>query len=454
MLILQFFFNNIGIAQTLTGYGNISITSVATDVNKGTWTNTSTQYTFYPKANGSNVSVTDIQTNLAKGDVVISSICSTCTESGIISVTSKISLPTNFSLPILARTFSINTNSDINILASIDFSTSTSSLKSSITPSIYLSSINGNIKINSNCLIKTNRTVAEDDLLSGNVSLFAQNGVVSINSEINTSTVTSKAGQVGGNITIYGKNGININGNLNATSVKSGSLSVTTYNPVSDLTNQGQISGTIKVASFEKLGTGIFQLKGANIWTGNTSITGSLILGADNSIPSISAVIFNGGSLIPNGFNNTLNSIRVTSDSYIDYDPDLLGIITFNSFDYTNSTANKYLIIKDWQGYTQPNALDKYGNLVPTSSVFVNSNGGVQSNSTPGGLNQYGQILSSKVSGGLKGKLYAPNTITGASLTSTLEKIRFITNGITYNSNFISSTNNKIEIIPDLAVNP
>lgn len=452
ILTALFLINNIVIAQTITGFGNITVTSssITTNSSKGTWTNTATQYTFYPKSNGSNVSITDIQNNLAKGDVIISTSCSTCSESGTISVTSGISY-TAIGAP---KTFYLNANSSIYINSSINFNSSTnpsgaSGLK---TVSINFTSSNGNIISNLNGSLSNSQTSKENLSGTGNVFLTANNGSVQINAPINTSTSDVGSGSSSGNVKIYGNNGITLNANIDCTSATYGTLSVTDNNPTisTDLTNQGQISGTIKVASFEKLGTGIFQLKGSNVWSGSTNITGSIILGLSNSIPTTSNIIFNGGTLIPNGYDNTLNSIKVTADSYIDFDPIKLGSITFNSLDYTNSTANKYLIIKDWQGYTQPNALDKYGNLVPTSLVFVNSYGGVQSSSAPGGLNQYGQILTttSATSGALKGKLLAPNSITGTALTSTLAKIRFINSGVTFKSDFISSTNNKIEIIP------
>jgi hypothetical protein len=68
-----------------TGFGNITVSS---STSKGSWTTNGTINTFNPTANGATVSVSDIQTKLGTGDVIISTTCSTCSEAGNITITS------------------------------------------------------------------------------------------------------------------------------------------------------------------------------------------------------------------------------------------------------------------------------------------------------------------------------------------------------------------------------
>ncbi len=441
-------------SQTSTGFGNITINTTATDPTKGKWTTVGTVSTFVPLLNGSNVSVSDIQSYLTNGDVIISTSCTKCAESGTISVTSGIT----YSQIGLPKSFNLNANSNIYISSIINFSTNSSGKTGQKTVSINLTSNNGDII--SKGLINTNNTSGEDRSECGNVFLKSQNGSVQVNSDINTSTKSTNNGSfcIGGNLEIYGKNGVTINANINCTSEKSGYLTITDNNSTlsaTDFTNQGQISGTIKVASFEKSGTGIFQLKGANVWTGNTTISGgSLSLGLDNAVPTSSNLVFNGGDYKPNGYNTTVKTITLSgsNSSTVTFDAAQSSTFTFDSLIDNTTQAGTYLTIKGWQGFSQAIALTKNGALASKSisNDFVTTNGALQKVTNPSGITQYGQILTTAIggSGGLKGKLFTTTiTATGSSRIKNLIQFFNSTDNKYYQSQIISTK----EIIP---VNP
>ena len=434
--------------------GNIIINNSTTSNTKGAWTTNGTIKTFNPTANGANVNVADIQTYLASGDVIISTSCVSCSESGTITLNNQIVFSGNDS-----RTLSINANSDININNPIDLSSSvvTGTGTGIKTTSINITSENGSIKTSYFGSIKTKRNENQDNLTSGYVNLTANNGSIKINAEINTSAPSSKKLNVGGNVQIYGKSGITINANIITTSNTSGTLliKVDNSNLSSDSTNLGQVGGAFNVASFEKSGSGIFKLSNnngnVNVWTGNTTLTnGILILGANNSIPTSSSIIFNGGDYRPNGFNSSVSSIKITANSTLTFDPNLINTFTITSIDTTGSNINTYLIINGWQGFSQSTALTKYGSLDSRSNDFVTTNGKLQSVTNPGGLNQFGQILTSMVlggSGGSKGKFFGT---TNSLSDNYLRKIRFYNSA---NLSYYSSTQiSSKEVVPNAVI--
>jgi hypothetical protein len=433
--------------------GNITINN--SNTSKGIWTTSGSVKTFNPNEDGANVNITDIHNNLENYNVIISTACPDCKELGNITVSSAITKD------VLARVLYINAKNNVTISNTINLS-SNSVIVNTKSTSLEINSTDGDIIITSNGTINNSRVAIENGLIGGDLKLIALKGSVKINGLITTSTVTSKKNCIGGNVIIYGYSGVTINNNITTTSNTSGSLNIKVDNPnfsiSPDSTNLGQVGGAFNVASFEKSGVGIFQLNGngSNQWTGNTNITGSILLAATNALPSNSNIIFNGGTIYTNGYTNTFKSIKVLDNSYINFDASKYGTITFNSFDYTNSTPNKYLIIKDWQGFSDKLALDKFGAMVATSNNFVTTNGSLQSVTSPNGLTQYGQILKNSFTGGLKGKLLFPKSISGKDLDPTVGKIRFYNSmdNTTYNSIQISSDPSTYEIIPNAIVIP
>ena len=425
-----------------TGFGNITINSTSTNTSKGSWTIVGTVNTFTPIANGSNISVTDIQTKLGTGDVIISTTCTTCSESGTITITSAITSLKPAAGPLLK----LIAEKNISINALIDLGIKEGGERTDrASPSLEFISNNGNIISSTTAAISNNPISGQT---SGNVKFTANNGSVQLNSAITTTSSTS-----GGSVTIIGNNGVTISASI--TSSVGSILSITdnksSVSTSSDLSNQGQTNGIITVGSFEKLGTGVFQLKGANVWSGNTTISaGYLKLGANNSVPTTSSIVFNGGNYQPNGFNSTVKTFRILEDSYITFDAAQSSTIIFDSVLY-NSTANKSLTIIGWQGFSSSTAITKYGSLKSSSTAidFVTINGALQNVTNPGGLTQYGQVITSSVggTGGLKGKMFASSKLTGTILATTIGKIQFL-NGVTpYTSQQISTK----EIIPGIA---
>ena len=423
-----------------TGFANITI---STATSNGSWSPTlaSAVNTFIPNGNitSATISATEITSKLATGDVFISTTCSTCSGAGTISITNAITYTGNTS-----HVLNINGQNDISINSSIDFS-NTQEYKGKVS-SLVIKSNNGNII--SKSTINTSHTSNHDDEIGGDISLEATNGSVTINGDISTSS-GSGTGDIAGNVNISGNSGVTINAKITSTAKTTlGILTITDNNINQDASNQGQTIGIITVGSFVKLGTGVFQLKGANAWTGNTTITaGYLKLGADNSVPPNSSIVFNGGYYQPNGFNSTVKTFRILADSYIIFDAAQSSTITFDSVLY-NSTANKSLTILGWQGFSSTTALTKSGALKSSSTAidFVTTNGALQNAK---GITQYGQILTSDIggSGGLKGKIFASSNLTGTILSTTIGKIQFLNGAIPYTSKQISTK----EIIPGIA---
>ena len=421
-----------------TGFGNITVSG---STSKGSWTTNGTINTFNPTANGATVSVTDIQTRLGTGDVIVSTTCSTCSEAGNITITSAFASLKPAAGPLLK--FSAEKNITIN--ASVDVGIKEGAERTDRNaPNVEFISANGNIISSASGTINTSPI---NGFTGGYVKFTANNGSVQINGNITTTSSTS-----GGPVTIFGNAGVTIAANITTSGGATGILKITDNNSPfttgTNYANQGQISGVLTIASFENAGTGVFKLKGANVYTGNTTLSsGSLYLGTDNSVPTASSIIFNGGDYRPNGFSSTVKSIKLQANSSITFDAALSSTFTFDSLLYS-STANTYLTINGWQGFSQTKAMTKNGALASSSTAFVTTNGALQNVTNPGGLTNYGQILTSAVggSGGLKGKLFTSTKLSGTLLTTTTGKIRFLnaTDGKTYLSQQISTK----EIIP------
>ncbi len=447
LLFILFIFSKNGITQ---GYSNITIST--SNTSGGAWSGT----TFIPSANSSIIKASEIVTKLGAGDVIISNTtsCLSCTQSGTISITTPITVTL-----VSARTLFINSQKDVSINSSINLSSSLATTNTRST-SLKITSESGNIiSTITSGTINTSRTANEDNEHAGNVTLIATNGSVQINADINAYAPTAKSGGLGGDVSIYGNTGITIKASINTTSNTSGKLSITDNNllisdGITNFSNLGQSSGIFKVASFENLGTGTFMLKGANVWTGNTTLSGSgsLMIGANNSIPTTSSIIFNGGDLKPNGFTNSVVNIDIKNNSSITFDAAQSSSLTFTSATTSaTNTATTFLTINGWQGFSQSIALTKNGYLATSSSDFVTTNGALQNVTNPGGITQYGQILTSAVggSGGLKGKIFSTAMLSGTSLTTIKNQMRFYnaTESKYYKSTQISTK----EIIPGAA---
>lgn len=446
ILLLSLCHKNI-FAQT-TGFGNVTVTNANSN---GNWTLVGTVNTFMPSANNSTVSATDIQTKLGTGDVIISTTCPSCNQVGNLTISSSIISKNNSTGSVLNRVLKLSAEKDININNFIDLAAKEGSSAARAENNSYnleLISNNGKIITSKSYTIRTDPISNNVGYKGGYVSFTAINGSVQINGAINTSARTSD-----GMVTIIGNNGVTISANITTSGGTTGILKITdNFNSFTDNTNydnQGQTGGVFTIASFENAGTGVFKIKGVNVYSGNTTLSaGSLYLGAHNSVPITSNIIFNGGDFRPNGFDTKVNSIKVSANSTLTFDPLQSSIFTITDIDTTGPTVNTYLIIREWQGFSQSTALTKFGSLENASSDFVNTNGKLQSAPTPGGLNQYGQILTSMVSGasgGLKGIFQGTNNRLSDNF---LRRIRFYNGTSYYSSTQISSK----EIVPNAVI--
>ncbi|MBP7950198.1 MAG: autotransporter-associated beta strand repeat-containing protein [Verrucomicrobiales bacterium] len=106
-------------------------------------------------------------------------------------------------------------------------------------------------------------------------------------------------------------------------------------------------SGTLHLT---KSGTGSQTLSGANTFTGITSITGgTLLMGANNVLPTTSAVKLDGGTLGTGGYSNTTSgTLDLLSSSVIDFGTSGSGdsVLNFSKLNWTAGT----LSVWNWTG--------------------------------------------------------------------------------------------------------
>ncbi|MBW8780515.1 MAG: autotransporter-associated beta strand repeat-containing protein [Verrucomicrobia bacterium] len=120
-----------------------------------------------------------------------------------------------------------------------------------------------------------------------------------------------------------------------------------------DLTVSGVILGS-GGNNISKSGAGTMVLAGTNTYTGTTTVNaGTLALGAANSISSTSGLVLNGGTFATGGFNQTLNTLTLSSASILDFGSGTsalvfadshsitwTGILTLLNFDVGTDTLN------------------------------------------------------------------------------------------------------------------
>lgn len=360
-------FANVRIVNSSVNKGVSSITNsflngnTMPNASSGTWSTTTVSSvrtsTFYPNTDNAFLLTKSIEDTMSAGaNVIISNICSACTQTGFIKSDGSISVRNN-NVP---RVLNFNANSDIFVNAAVDVS-GTTSTTSTNRPNYLI--MNGNN--------------------------------LSIGANINTSYSYASIYDTG-SITINVNNGLNLNASLlggalsNVTiNIKNNTLSATTNG-----LNDGQISGIISGANFIKTGLGTFALKDSNTYTGYTKLSaGTLQLNNSECISNVTKFYFDGGSLLPNGFNETVDSLILTNNSSIYLDSTKVNSLNFSGMRIP-ADATKRLSIYNWVGVYSPLAITSYGLETGTSTSFVMYNGKTFNSSlTKDGLTKYGKII-------------------------------------------------------------
>ena len=127
--------------------------------------------------------------------------------------------------------------------------------------------------------------------------------------------------------------------------------------------NDGQVAGIFSGGNFTKSGAGTFILKNTNTYLGTTTInTGTLTLAANNTLPTSTPLILNGGTLNTGGFSQTVASISITDNSTIELTS---AIHTLTSTAIGTFTNGKTLTINGWEGtYAAPGTSGTKGKII------------------------------------------------------------------------------------------
>ncbi|MHA8077310.1 beta strand repeat-containing protein [Aquirufa sp. TARAVU-A1A] len=302
-----------GTANATSGKSNVRISNEPT-IN-GVWSVTGTTNTFTPTDENANIFSGDL--NLSTGkfangySVIINSSLVGASQAGIVVVDDPVT--PNFSTT-STGSLTVNAGADLKVNQALNLGSPSPTTLSGI--SLVLNSA-GNINVNANVsTTAANVNYAGTPIAAGNITLSAGGYVrlaagMSISSRGVSNTYPSTAGRGGnaGSLTITGTGGLSILGDV--TSAGGGAYSNGSYvgtaanillrtnaaNLTSGAENDGVI-GKISGANVTLNGTGMYMFKGANDYSGSTSIaeTTSLRLGAADVIPDLSAVSLSSSS--------------------------------------------------------------------------------------------------------------------------------------------------------------
>ncbi len=367
-------FANVRIVNSAARPGNSGTTnsflngSSMPSSSNGTWALVSGTYIFTPNTDNAFLLTRDIETYLASNNVTITNNCNICSQSGYIKSDGVISV-NNGSTP---KLLSLNATTDIFVIATIDVTTSTQRNGSNLILNANGNNGTGNISILAN--LKT--------ALPGGA-----------NSNLN-----------GGFITINSNKGINLNASLlsaGSTNGLAGDITINNKDTTSTIggSNEGQIGGAINGGNLIKTGFGTFAFKSSNTYTGYTKLSsGKLQLNNSECIPNSSKFYLDGGSFVPNGYNETMDSLVLTNNSNIYLDSTKMNSINFSGMRLPTDTT-KRLSIYNWVGAYTPLAITWNGKDTSASQNFIKFNGKRFSSTTSvtGGLNVYGRIITGDV---------------------------------------------------------
>ena len=370
-----------------TGNSNVQVTSGATS--GGSWSVTgsgiTTMYTFTPSADNANINVSDI-TNRLRGTVVVATPgrVRIVTTNGVGTQVGNV----NFVVGVSAQNWSTSRYSlqvvaggDIVVGGSLSLGGESWNQTLNYGYDIDFSA-GGNVLVNST-IVTSGQGAATSSIVysnGGNVSLSAS-GYVRVAGSINTSGGLNSSNPAsvnsnGGWVSITGVGGVTMGADITTFNGRSGmsgygangGITISSGNGVLSSgggsgVNDGQVGGLLRGGDFVKSGVGVFVIKGSNLYTGNTSVSGGVLqLGSSNSIPTGSALTLNSGTLNTGGFSQTVASISITDNSIIELTS---AIHTLTSTAIGSFASGKILTINGWEGtYAAPGLSGTKGKII------------------------------------------------------------------------------------------
>ncbi|MDT8887788.1 autotransporter-associated beta strand repeat-containing protein [Aquirufa sp. LEPPI-3A] len=302
----------------VTGHSNIRISDeVRTN---GAFVLASGVYTFTPSDDNAIINATELRGLLATNSVVINTASPTGTQYG--SVLFDVDMPA-LGTPTVSNTQTVNAGANIWINKNLNYSPVGVTGKG--TNLIFRADKNISVlgTLTTNTLSSSSGTAIS---AAGAISLEATENlrIASAISTIGGNNTSSTYGGNGGTVLLKGLTGITMLANVSnngGTSASggvyngvAGSVIVQTENTTPTTgggVNDGQSAGVFNGLNLTKEGTGIFVLKGANTYTGNTTVNaGTLRLGESESITNTSILTVNAsGTFELKDFSETVNNI-------------------------------------------------------------------------------------------------------------------------------------------------
>jgi autotransporter-associated beta strand protein len=425
------------LVTSATGHTNVRIINGTTS--NGTWALVSGVQTFTPTADNATINYLDIESRLNSSNVTILTARAAGTQAGHVFIDQAITRNNTNGNP---YTFRITAGGDINLNQAIAF---TATLYYYQASSLAFTAA-GNININNTINTSSNDYNAGNTIVNpaGSISLNATNitvsaaltanggtntdiyytnsrggngGAISLNATAklvvgailsanggNTSLFNTTVAATGGAISLTGTSGLSIGFNISAlggtnnnASYKGipGDITLSTNNTLIETGNEGQTAGLFSGRNLIKNGTGIFQIRGANSYSGTTTVAaGTLQLGAAGSIPDVSKLQLNGGEFLSGGFTETTSNLEQLQD----------GVITLGSTVHTLTVPNfinvglKRLTIKGWQGtFAAPGSTGTAGKWIVNTSLSASLLGTIRFyNETTGNYHAAIQLTANK----------------------------------------------------------
>lgn len=357
--------------------------------------------TFNPTADNANVNVADIdliiRTKYTSPTIV--TVCSACTQSGVVDVNTPISTY-NGRGPVVNNALTISANSDVNIDNPISMRNPSNysgnagylSLSIGTNGNIY---VNAEISMNANPVNYASGTNLTD---GGSVYLYSYLGSVYVYRDINVGGAVnivnpSQNSGMGGSVQLNGYGGVSVYGNLVSTGRYGGEgyVTVTSENRVvtSGFGVNDGVMGVISGRTFNKRGGGTLYLGAANLMYATYLYAGTLKAGVASAFPTYCSLHLSGGNLHDGGFNSTFFDLHLEDN----------GTITLGNTTHTMRFSNlgfisaRLLTFAISEGTVADAGLTAYGAHTASSTSFVNVFGKKQS-AVIGGINRFGTVLS------------------------------------------------------------